>query len=131
MSKDGWIETPDFDADDGEVMTYTQIATMRFKSVKPQRIGGWPEHWSSCSLHNGPAWFPMPCDCGGFTPGREYGDAPDRAYYSPISRLRRFLQLWKARLDWKRETSASLTQCFMALRIAKARHRRHGAQLEH
>ena|SRR3990167_9149252 len=66
------------------------------------------DHWSSCALHSGPARWPMPCSCGGIK-----GDTPpDQSCrptdYSQAEVLRRFGQLWKARLIWKRENHASL-----------------------
>ena len=62
-------------------------------------------HWSSCSLHSGPARWPMPCDCLGdrrkesaryWAPLQPDPEVVD----GPIARLH---HLWKARFLFKRE----------------------------
>jgi hypothetical protein len=29
------------------------------------------QHWSSCALHNAPAFAPGPCNCGGYKPAQD------------------------------------------------------------
>lgn len=65
-------------------------------------------HWSSCALHNGPARWPMPCDCGGFKDDKLSEPMLNRSDCSPVGALKKWLQLWKARIIWKRENRESL-----------------------
>lgn len=77
-------------------------------------------HWSSCALHNGPALFPMRCDCGGFKAGRTPEQSLDHSGYSRREAVRNELQLWQARLAWKRENRESLFRFLLTV----ARHSR-------
>lgn len=75
------------------------------------------QHWSSCSLHSGPARFPMPCDCGGFIDDTQSVLVSNRLGYSLFVGLRNFVQLWKARIIWKRENHETLSR--FLLEVAK------------
>lgn len=69
--------------------------------------GAMPQHWSDCALHRGPAYWPMPCDCGTVRSDKPPSALCDHSGYSRGERLRMFVQLWRARLSWMRESHAS------------------------
>jgi hypothetical protein len=73
------------------------------------------EHWSSCSINRGPAYFPMKCDCGGFRADKEFVAFSDHWDCSLVGRIRRTRQLWTARIIWKEETLASLPRFLLTI----------------
>lgn len=82
-------------------------------------------HWSSCALHSGPARWPRPCDCGGFTGGKAPGQGSSREGYSPAVVLRNAAQLWTARAVYLCENHAipALIRLKAAMRSALRRRR--------
>lgn len=77
-------------------------------------------HYSSCSLHDLHAEFPMPCNCGGFKDDTQCAKWWNHSDYSPVVAMRNFYLLWQARIFWKYENHASLLEFLLEV----ARHSR-------
>jgi hypothetical protein len=65
------------------------------------------QHYSDCALHNLPAAFPMPCDCG-IKDDVGRGILWRRFGYILALRLQSFYLLWLHRIYWKRENHETL-----------------------
>jgi len=65
------------------------------------------KHYSDCTLHSGPAFFPVWCTCGGIKDGTQSNVKCYRLDYILIEALKSAVQLWKARIIWRCENRAS------------------------
>jgi hypothetical protein len=74
------------------------------------------QHYSDCALHDFPARYPMPCNCGVKYDTR-HEKLFDRLGYTLALRLQSFYLLWLHRIFWKRENHETLG-CFL-LTVAK------------
>lgn len=96
--------------------------------IKP---GSLRDHWSSCSLFNLPAAWPMSCDCGGFTKHTPPEGAFSRLGYNLAVAGRRWLVLWQMRIAWKDEDRASLIRFALTFATHLALGRRAGRNTVH